>query len=187
MRFISVLIFFLIIPYVSFSGQVNIGSYTRKDGTPVSAYSYHRDSYTSNPIRTTIAPSGIKLSSDQPPFASETSPRLFNWIDEQGRHAVNEPLDVPKHIREKLQGQPDGTWLDENGILRDSKGRIKRSDAAKVDFQKQTPCPATKSTSGSCPGFIIVHVVPLKRGGDDSPQNMQWQTVGDAKAKDKWE
>jgi hypothetical protein len=27
-------------------------------------------------------------------------------------------------------------------------------------------------------------MVPLKRGGADSPENMQWQTVAESKAKD---
>lgn len=31
------------------------------------------------------------------------------------------------------------------------------------------------------------HIKPLKRGGADDPSNMQWQTVEDAKAKDRWE
>jgi hypothetical protein len=34
---------------------------------------------------------------------------------------------------------------------------------------------------------VIDHVVPLKRGGADAPNNMQWQTTRDAKAKDKIE
>jgi hypothetical protein len=34
---------------------------------------------------------------------------------------------------------------------------------------------------------VIDHVVPLKRGGEDAPENMQWQTIEDAKAKDKIE
>jgi hypothetical protein len=34
---------------------------------------------------------------------------------------------------------------------------------------------------------VIDHVVPLKRGGADSSQNMQWQTKAEAKAKDKIE
>ena len=37
------------------------------------------------------------------------------------------------------------------------------------------------------PGYIIDHVIALKRGGADSPANMQWQTVVEAKAKDRWE
>lgn len=37
------------------------------------------------------------------------------------------------------------------------------------------------------PGYVVDHIVPLKRGGDDVPGNMQWQTVEQAKAKDRWE
>jgi hypothetical protein len=32
-----------------------------------------------------------------------------------------------------------------------------------------------------------ITIVPLKRGGLDRPSNMQWQTVADAKAKDRVE
>jgi hypothetical protein len=42
-------------------------------------------------------------------------------------------------------------------------------------------------TSGACPGYLVDHIVPLKRGGADEPGNMQWQTVAEAKAKDRIE
>jgi len=70
---------------------------------------------------------------------------------------------------------------------RDSKGHIARSAKAKDEFKKQHPCPATGKSSGSCPGYVIDHVKPLKRGGPDAPENMQWQTKAEAKAKDKTE
>jgi hypothetical protein len=35
--------------------------------------------------------------------------------------------------------------------------------------------------------YVVDHIKPLKRGGSDSPSNMQWQTKQEAKAKDKWE
>ncbi len=70
---------------------------------------------------------------------------------------------------------------------RDSEGRIARSSKATRTFQKSKPCPSTGKTSGACPGYVIDHVVPLKRGGADSPSNMQWQTVTAAKAKDRVE
>ena len=73
------------------------------------------------------------------------------------------------------------------GVARDSHGRIARSADAKVAFKHQHPCPSTGRGSGACPGFVIDHVVPLKRGGADEPLNMQWQTTAAAKAKDKYE
>lgn len=35
--------------------------------------------------------------------------------------------------------------------------------------------------------YVIDHVVPLKRSGADATSNMQWQTVEDAKAKERVE
>jgi hypothetical protein len=34
---------------------------------------------------------------------------------------------------------------------------------------------------------VVDHVIALKRGGADAPSNMQWQTIADAKAKDRIE
>jgi len=65
--------------------------------------------------------------------------------------------------------------------------RIKRSSAAISAFKHSHPCPSTGAARGRCPGWIIDHVAPLACGGDDTPSNMQWQTIDDAKAKDKWE
>ena len=76
---------------------------------------------------------------------------------------------------------------DAHGIARDKHGHIARSAKAKDDFKKQHPCPATGKSSGACPGYVIDHVKPLKRGGADAPSNMQWQTKEAAKEKDRWE
>lgn len=62
-----------------------------------------------------------------------------------------------------------------------------RSYQAKAEFKRQHPCPANNLTRGPCSGYIIDHIIALKRGGEDSPNNMQWQTVDDAKQKDLWE
>lgn len=70
---------------------------------------------------------------------------------------------------------------------RNSTGRISRSPVAKYSFERSNPCPSTGRTSGGCPGYVVDHVAPLKRGGADSPSNMQWQTKEAAKEKDRTE
>jgi hypothetical protein len=59
--------------------------------------------------------------------------------------------------------------------------------AVRRQFQRLHPCPSTQKRSGSCPGYVVDHVIPLACGGADSVLNLQWQTVKAAKLKDKWE
>jgi len=68
-----------------------------------------------------------------------------------------------------------------SGVARDSHGKIKRSSSEKHSFMKSSGYPHGR------PGYVVDHIVPLKKGGCDCPSNMQWQTVQAAKAKDKWE
>ena len=70
---------------------------------------------------------------------------------------------------------------------RDTNGRIARSPAARREFRRASPCPVTGVILGACPGYVIDHVMALKRGGSDEPNNMQWQTIEEAKAKDRVE
>lgn len=72
-------------------------------------------------------------------------------------------------------------------VHRDSHGKIARDPRQLNAFKKQNPCPSTGKTYGSCPGYTVDHVIPLKRGGADAPSNMQWQTNEAAREKDKWE
>jgi hypothetical protein len=60
-----------------------------------------------------------------------------------------------------------------------------RSHAAKAEFKRLQLCPSTGQQRGPCPGWIIDHVTPLCAGGKDHSSNMQWQTIVEAKAKDK--
>lgn len=62
-----------------------------------------------------------------------------------------------------------------------------RSKAARAEFVRDTPCPSTGRSSGSCPGYVVDHVVPLCAGGADSAINMQWQDVAAARLKDRSE
>ena len=64
---------------------------------------------------------------------------------------------------------------------RDEKNRIKRSEAAKRTFMKDTGYPKGRK------GYVVDHVIPLACGGADAPSNMQWETVAEAAAKDKIE
>jgi hypothetical protein len=47
--------------------------------------------------------------------------------------------------------------------------------------------PGDRAHRGACPGYVKDLVLPLACGGSDMVSNMQWQTIADAKAKDKWE
>jgi len=62
-----------------------------------------------------------------------------------------------------------------------SGGRIKRSEAAKDEFMRETGHPH------GWPGHVVDHRVPLACGGADAASNVQWQTTQEAKAKDKVE
>src|SRR4029077_16931557 len=68
-----------------------------------------------------------------------------------------------------------------SALPRDSKGRIQRSAAARHASARQTGYPNGR------PGYVIDHIRPLACGGADAPSNMQWQTIAQAKAKDKVE
>jgi hypothetical protein len=62
-----------------------------------------------------------------------------------------------------------------------------RSASVKHEFQLTHPYPSTELMTGRCPGYVKDHIVPLACGGPDAPSNMQWQTIREARAKDKWE
>jgi hypothetical protein len=62
-----------------------------------------------------------------------------------------------------------------------------RSREVTREFQREHPCPSTGRTSGACPGYLKDHAKPLACGGPDAVWNLQWQTIRDAKAKDRWE
>lgn len=64
---------------------------------------------------------------------------------------------------------------------------IHRSRAVRRAFQRSHPCPSTGLRVGSCPGYVVDHVVALECGGEDSVRNMQWQDVQSAKIKDRTE
>jgi hypothetical protein len=56
-----------------------------------------------------------------------------------------------------------------------------RDPAAVRQFIQQNPPPGPRSN------FVVDHIVPLIQGGTNALSNMQWQTIPDAKAKDRVE
>lgn len=54
-------------------------------------------------------------------------------------------------------------------------------------FRATHPCPATNQIKGPCPGFVVDHIRALCKHGLDRADNMQWQSVAEAKAKDRIE
>lgn len=62
--------------------------------------------------------------------------------------------------------------------------RARRSSDTR--FPEGAPVPDNWQDYRRVQGYVIDHVVPLKRGGADSSGNMQWQTKA-AKAKDRIE
>ena len=106
-----------------------------------------------------------------------------------GSHTGASKVDHAKQSAAHSGKPPSGQHTSKyaQGVQRDSSGKIARIPKAKSDFQKQNPCPSTGKSSGSCPGYVTDHVTPLKRGGADAPNNMQWQTTAAAKQKDKSE
>ena len=57
----------------------------------------------------------------------------------------------------------------------------RRRSAARRAFLRQSGYP------GGRPGYVVDHIEPLCAGGLDGPANMQWLTIGEARAKDQVE
>jgi hypothetical protein len=64
-----------------------------------------------------------------------------------------------------------------------------RNPAAKRAFKREHPCPGgiDAGSRKRCHGYIMDHICPLACCGLDAPQNMQWQTKAQSRAKDRWE
>jgi len=102
-------------------------------------------------------------------------------------------------VSEYTRGKPSRKYVDTTGgfatnlskddysVPRSSRTKVKRSQSARQQFLNQVPCPATGQTGKPCRGYVVDHIRPLACGGADDPSNMQFQTVADGKAKDKWE
>ena len=62
-----------------------------------------------------------------------------------------------------------------------------RPSNAEILFRLANPCPATGTRHGACKGYVVDRVIPILCGGEEDPANMRWQTLAEAKEKDRWE
>lgn len=92
--------------------------------------------------------------------------------------SINSPLPRARVGRDGVYRHPKDYCFT---CPRDSRMRIARSQGALKIFKALNPKPA------GCKPCIIDHIVPLYKGGADEPENLQWQTVEQAKAKDRVE
>lgn len=65
--------------------------------------------------------------------------------------------------------------------------RTPRNSVERHAFIKANACPSTGARRLPCPGYVIDHIEAIACGGPDHQSNMQWQTVAEGKAKDRWE
>ena len=90
-------------------------------------------------------------------------------LSEHGRADEVQPVGCKSH------------WSEKRGI------EITRCRSTVRAFRADHPCPSTGHTIGSCPGWVVDHIAALECGGPDDPANLQWQSVEEAKKKDRWE
>jgi len=152
----------------------HVNSYYRKDGTFVNGYdrnssgmggSYVAPSYNYNYTTPSYTSPSYTTPSTPTYYSKPSSPR-FNSYKPVGTTTGN------SYSHYTATSYPGA---------RDKNGRIIRSESAKREFEKMTGYPHGR------PGYVVDHIIPLKRGGADAPSNMQWQTIAEGKAKDKWE
>ncbi len=177
------------------SGTVHVRGYVRKDGTYVHSYTRSAPgskSYSASPSRiatpnissgvTPYVPTTSSTTSTAPavPAAAAPQPTPDLRTNKQTvQDAIAEGRIVVKDTKPIVSSTT--TSVSASGVARDSHGRIKRNESAKREFMRES------GYANGRPGYVVDHVVPLKRGGCDCPSNMQWQTIQEAKAKDKVE
>jgi hypothetical protein len=112
------------------------------------------------------------------PLPARSPPQPFTLPARPPGQLFTLPAHSPRHLFTRMHLARRITAFRAPGPI---SGRIAKSSEAKREFMRDTGFPHGR------PGYVIDHIVPLKRGGADAPSNMQWQTIADAKAKDKAE
>ena len=181
----------------SSGNKVQVKGYYRKDGTYVQPYTRRAPGTVATPQPNSNTPgiySPPSSASTGTPSLTPSTPKCFSVNGQPCKPRDNTPPKItpppPRPATVTTPPQTPSATSRHNRCATcpsDSQGRIKRSEIAKNDFKKTHPCPANGKRSGPCPGYVIDHIKPLKRGGTDAPSNMQWQTIENAKRKDKIE
>lgn len=153
----------------SSGGTTHVRGYVRKDGTYV------------RPHERRSSRSGGSQSPSSPRTPRAYTPRTY--APPSRLHSTFDDLWKQERKAPSPARDPSRFY----GLHRDEHGHIERSQAAKDAFKRMHPCPSTGRASGPCPGYVIDHIHALKHGGADDPDNMQWQTIEQAKEKDRWE
>jgi hypothetical protein len=93
------------------------------------------------------------------------------------RRAAQQPKATPNV--QKKKGAPGSSTAVE--APRGLSPRAERSAAAREAFERQT------GYANGRPGYLVEHIVPLSCGGTDTPGNMQWLTLAEARRKNKFD
>lgn len=143
-------------------GKVYVKGYTRKDGTYVPPHTRNVAGAGSSSRTVSTAPKKT-----WEVLHLDTRTDLSRW-------AASNP------VRRQAVRLPTFRY-DASTSNQKAREYLDRSAAARRRFLRQTGYPNGR------PGYIVDHIIPLACGGPDEPSNMQWQTVAEAKAKDRIE
>ena len=177
-------------------GSVHVRGYTRKDGTYVAPYTRSAPGSSKSYSASTSRIVTPNVSSGVRPYVPTTSSTTSTALAvpaaaapqptpdlRTGKQTVQDAIAAGRIVVKETKPVVTSTTtsVSASGVARDSHGKIKRSEPAKHEFMRTTGYPNGR------PGYVVDHITPLKRGGCDCPSNMQWQTIQEANAKDKWE
>jgi hypothetical protein len=152
----------------SHSGSHSYSSHTSSHSSSHTSSSSHTPSHSSS--HSSSSHLGSHSSSSHAP--SHSSSHISS--SHSGTHSTSSHTPTPTSLTHHRSNYSQG-------VARDSHGKIQRSESSKHDFMKQSGYPKGRK------GYVVDHIKPLKEGGCDCPSNMQWQTIEEGKAKDKWE
>ena len=126
-------------------------------------------------FRIVVIALGFSLATPFQAFAQEQSVRREKPA-KKGNPVVKAQHEPPK------QASPAAQPLKTTPDAKEKKGvspRTERSIAARQAFERQT------GYANGRPGYMVEHIVPLSCGGTDTPANMQWLTLAEARRKNK--